>query len=858
MGALRRALIAHRLICRTLVVRAAKVTTPEFEVPVTSLAAGLSSTWAPDAKAALDTTIARLLELREQGASEEQLQAEVETTLQGGLASLGPKRAVSMAPKMRAAMEAVYGLGKDEILGPMGKVKGEFTVQDTDAIAGLNRLGLLWVGGSYGDALPTSDLTQAIADGLKAGEGRKALGARLKAAAGNSIQRGEVYWEGLAATMATRARSFGALEGMSESGVVTYEYVNPLDERTSSVCRHLDGTRFQVKEARALRDRLLKAETPDEWRSIAPWPRNRDVQDEFGKTLPAETLAKRGIMLPPLHMHCRSSVQLVFADLADLDAGGFSDDPFPDFDESTPEPEPVAPAPAPAPKPPRKPRAPRNPRPEPAVPVVVEDPWVAARHRLVMAEKAARDAGLEPHDWSSKAGKYKTKAKTRREKLELLQRATDMDYMGAAQHDALVGLFGGVAPDPKQIAEEIRLLDEVTAAYNAAVRHPNAPASWLKAEHERWVDAAAETLKAGGRPGKPKKMSAADIKRAKEHLRGALQTLGPDYLRLFVSEGQEVLTSPNARAYSQDGSILLNHQDAMGPPPAMTGHAWGTAAHEITHSVDRILGGRVGKPWEARPGWENAPAVWQRNFKDPFDAVRERNQLQSLDGDGYAWRGQWVKPYEGRIYTDLLVPGTQRPDVSKLTAEDDRTGGPVEFQAMCASFRGGASFALRNPDYRSRIGMAASKVGSMQVDKTSVLELLLGAEEGGQGYNSTWELAQAERKYGRNYLLAWEAEHRDGERTAAAVADQLKFRDDRDVVGTAHFWARRTGVDVQRLIGKDGLWAHRLKAPIPPGMLDELAATEPKVRESDPGWTVAKWAPQEEREKLIKWSQGKR
>lgn len=202
------------------------------------------------------------------------------------------------------ALAAAYLLGQSEVLGPLGWA-ADFGLPDQDAIAGLQRSGLFWIGEHYGKAIDEDGLRADVEAMIRSGVGRVEGGRLLRARFGQEFERSHSYWRGLAATVATRARSFGALSGMEAVGVTHYRYVNPDDERTSDVCRYLSGTTFSISDGVALRDRLLTARTPDEWRSLSPWPRPRDLE---GRT-PAE-LAAAGIAWPPLHFHCRSALDV--------------------------------------------------------------------------------------------------------------------------------------------------------------------------------------------------------------------------------------------------------------------------------------------------------------------------------------------------------------------------------------------------------------------------------------------------------------------------------------------------------------------------------------------------------------------
>jgi len=256
---------------------------------------------------------------------------------------------------------ASYLLGQTETTSAIGWQAG-FSLVDEDTIAALSGSGLYWIGNHYGEALDRDRLLSEVEGMLRDGMGRVDGGKRLRAAFGREFHRSDAYWRGMASTAATRARSFGALSGMEATGATVYEYVNPVDERSSAVCLGLDGTRFTVKGGVELRENLLQATTPGDWKEIAPWPKVKDLDGPDGAMLSPAELQAKGIAWPPLHFHCRSSIDVV--SWSTLDPGDLG---------------PVSELHA-GPKPPSKPRKPRKPKAPP-------------RHDVILGERTAGPAG---------------------------------------------------------------------------------------------------------------------------------------------------------------------------------------------------------------------------------------------------------------------------------------------------------------------------------------------------------------------------------------------------------------------------------------------------------------------------------
>lgn len=270
--------------------------------------------------------------------------------LQDTLKAAGRQVSADLVGPYSRFLAAAFRLGLDEMTKPIGWSAG-FSLADQDALAGLTRSGLYWIGEHYGQALDSDRMFAAVEKMVADGLGRDAGGQLLRDALGAEHRRSDAYWRGLAATVATRSRSFGAVSAMLATGATAYEYVNPQDERTSDVCRKLDGVRFTVRGAAELRTRLLAADSPEAVREITPWPSVEDLEGAGGELLDGAELQAKGIAWPPLHFHCRSSIDVVT--WAPITAQAL--DPQGDVETGTPRP-PATAAEAPAPPVPPPPR----------------------------------------------------------------------------------------------------------------------------------------------------------------------------------------------------------------------------------------------------------------------------------------------------------------------------------------------------------------------------------------------------------------------------------------------------------------------------------------------------------------------
>jgi hypothetical protein len=106
---------------------------------------------------------------------------------------------------------------------------------------------------------------------------------------------------------------------LEEAGVEEYEFRAVMDQRTSRICRELNGRVFSVPRVMNVVRQALDG-PPSAIESVAPWPTfDAERNDFFIQTgdrrsylggQSEEWLADHGVALPPLHGNCRSVIVL--------------------------------------------------------------------------------------------------------------------------------------------------------------------------------------------------------------------------------------------------------------------------------------------------------------------------------------------------------------------------------------------------------------------------------------------------------------------------------------------------------------------------------------------------------------------
>ncbi len=115
------------------------------------------------------------------------------------------------------------------------------------------------------------------------------------------------YWRVVANANASRAYHYGMLKAAQFQGFTGYEFVAVLDSRTSDICRELDGQTWFIADAVNRMEMVAGSDDPDAAKTFMPWVNVEAVQGQS-----ADALRDMGVMVPPLHGNCRSTLRPIF------------------------------------------------------------------------------------------------------------------------------------------------------------------------------------------------------------------------------------------------------------------------------------------------------------------------------------------------------------------------------------------------------------------------------------------------------------------------------------------------------------------------------------------------------------------
>lgn len=113
------------------------------------------------------------------------------------------------------------------------------------------------------------------------------------------------HWRGVATTSASSAYHYGLARAGLGQGYSGYELVAVLDEKTSEVCEALDGRKFWLADAVNHVEKRARL-APDQLKTEMPFPKWEEIHDHS-----QDELTKGGILTPPFHPFCRTTMRLI-------------------------------------------------------------------------------------------------------------------------------------------------------------------------------------------------------------------------------------------------------------------------------------------------------------------------------------------------------------------------------------------------------------------------------------------------------------------------------------------------------------------------------------------------------------------
>jgi len=256
-----------------------------------------------------------------------------------GLAAPGIKQTIDLNIK------SVYGENIKQLKHQfLPRVQESFRQIDQDAIDAIARQSGWWIrdqSGALSDKLTTKG-KYIVQKRLRDGLGRTEIGKELiKQLPGMAKQYGSGYASTVAAVSVSRARSFSEVATYDQAGIEMLEVMAMLDERTSDICRCMDGQIISVNDSMAHQIAATRLQDPEMIRDVSPFYKSiplkdkngvptgekkitigdtgkkfatvqrsgvgkRDDRGQYAKHMSTNKMVKNGVTMPPYHFKCRT------------------------------------------------------------------------------------------------------------------------------------------------------------------------------------------------------------------------------------------------------------------------------------------------------------------------------------------------------------------------------------------------------------------------------------------------------------------------------------------------------------------------------------------------------------------------
>jgi SPP1 gp7 family putative phage head morphogenesis protein len=206
---------------------------------------------------------------------------------------------VELASTIGVTIRNIYKLGISDTLKPAG-IKLAFDLKDNKAAAVLTKHTMFWTRHYYSDFLNKKMdefMTEYFTADKPIKEVARELQTRYKSV---SVKNTWEYFKGLAEFTTNRVRELGKVTGFEKGHITSFTIVAKVDERTSKICRKLNGTIVPVKNAIKFRDTIISLKSPEDIKDFAPWLSPDQVDALDTSNLPP------GASLPPFHWKCRT------------------------------------------------------------------------------------------------------------------------------------------------------------------------------------------------------------------------------------------------------------------------------------------------------------------------------------------------------------------------------------------------------------------------------------------------------------------------------------------------------------------------------------------------------------------------
>jgi hypothetical protein len=277
----------------------------------------MNNAWKTEIKDAAKAALSFLSEMPKNNKANDEFVLEMMDVINN---NLGNEFAAELSKPTKLYLEKSikYGLNDVKKEVSSGVSIGIYGIKENKVVVKMQQQHLFWIGNRF-----DSDLREKFQDKIISalGEGitKHKLADLLKQEFKGMGKNSDVYWQGLAEHTSLRVRQFGRLEGYRKSGASHYRLKNPMDHRTSDICRALisENRLYKLSEALEVRDKLLNINpekvgldrAKEEIKALAPWVKESSiVRDKSGNPI---GVTGSYSPFPPFHWKCRTKTEIV-------------------------------------------------------------------------------------------------------------------------------------------------------------------------------------------------------------------------------------------------------------------------------------------------------------------------------------------------------------------------------------------------------------------------------------------------------------------------------------------------------------------------------------------------------------------
>ena len=142
----------------------------------------------------------------------------------------------------KQAVNDIYDHTKQQI------IQTTFSLPDVKATEYLKSSDNFYVGKLFGRY--SEKMREVLRDAIDKGYGSTDIAKIIKNDVGDFINLKYYEYERVARTSSNRVRNWAKINSLHEAGIKVYTITAMLDERTSEICKELDGTQFEVLVAK--------------------------------------------------------------------------------------------------------------------------------------------------------------------------------------------------------------------------------------------------------------------------------------------------------------------------------------------------------------------------------------------------------------------------------------------------------------------------------------------------------------------------------------------------------------------------------------------------------------------------------